>query len=210
MNSRVSPFVAPVLLCALISPQGSMAQMGSEDPTVSREFGIFLDAAGTESFGVAEDYVLFEFYVVGFAFGGGVLGIEFSVQVPPTLAVMSRTFPGVDENLAGGSPTNVIASTGYCVDAGSTFVLASYSAMFWPEGAGRAPDIELCLGPPSPSSFDPPAPGYLDCDITLVPLTLRQTGCGSYSNGCLILNPADPCGTVPIEAHRFGELKARF
>lgn len=172
--------------------------------------GVFSDMGGTSSTALANDFVPFNFYVVGFGLDGLVKGYEFSLTAPPTFTILTAALSG-PAPLNVGNNTNVIVGAGGCVDAGQgAFVLTSYNGGFFaPGSATGVADIAFCLGGATPSSFAGGVPGYLQCDNTLVPFGVAQSGVPNHPDGCLILNATDG-GPVATESNSFGEVKARF
>ena len=195
--------MATVLALSIVA----MSSMAFAQPE-QFDAGIFGDDAGTMTSMAAVDFVPFNVYVVGFDLDGQVKAMEWSVDFPANLTILGLTLAGPAPGNIGDN-LNVIAFTGACVDAAGPFVLGAYNVGFFAPGAAQ-PDVALCLGASTPSSFNPAAPGYSQCDNTLVPFGVALNGEASgYPNGCFILNPTmDP--PVATEFNSFGEIKARF
>jgi hypothetical protein len=70
-------------------------------------------------------------------------------------------------------------------------------------------DVVACLGPSSPSSFAPAAPGYLDCSGGLSPFGVAENGQGVYPDGCLVMNATNDA-PIATETKSFGAIKARY
>jgi hypothetical protein len=192
----------------------TMSSMAFAQPE-ARDVGIFTDAAGTVSTAVyPAAFTPIDLYVIGFDLDGSVKGFEFSMNLPGAFAISGPVFDpvtGAAPYFAGPGPINLgtatapIIGTGGCVDGMGAFVLAHYIGIFF---AAIPADATVCIGGTTPSSFNG-APGYLQCDGTLVPFGIAQNGGGTHPNGCLILNSTDT-GPVATETTSFGEVKARF
>lgn len=173
-----------------------------------RDVGVFADQAGTQSTLTAVDFAPFDFFVVGFELDNFVKAYEFGLDAPANLTILTTVFAGPGPGNIG-TPRNVIAFTGACVDGSSNLTLVAYNGGFFaPGSASGVADITLCIGPASPSSFSPAAPGYSQCDNTLAPFGVAQNGMPQYPNGCMVLNPSGE--VVATEMDSFGGIKARF
>jgi hypothetical protein len=173
------------------------------------DFGIFADAAGTQTTVAAAPFTPFDWFVVGFGLDGQVKGFEVTVSVPAGLTVLTRVIAGPGPVNLGGEPDEFIIGTGGCVDAGpGAFVLVQYNGGFFTPTVGS--DLAVIAGGTTPSSFPGGVPGYLQCDGDLIPAGVATDGsAGGYPNGALIINAT---GDAPVatEAATFGDLKARF
>ena len=174
------------------------------------EIGLFADTAGTDStidlaFGQGT-----QVYVVALGVSDGVKAYEFSVSglSAANVGQSSYELAGPATLTFGGDPdaSNFIVGAGGCIadDAGATVLvtltLFAYDAV--------PSDAALCIGPASPSSFDPPGPGYANCSDQALVLSPAPNDAGNYPDGCLILNPSqDP---VDGASSSFGQVKARF
>lgn len=191
-----------LLFLGLFAPSHGVAQLQPQP----RDVGVFADQGGTTIEAQVEDFTPFDFYVLGFELDGQVQAYEFGIDVPAELTILSltlRRWPGDVGNL-----TNVVVFTGTCLDGAGVFWLAAYTGGFFCPGCAET-EMTLCvrgLEPPFPSSFDPPAPGYLQCDgdvVAMNPIDLSPYG---RPDGCLTLNPQP----VALESESFGGLKARY
>lgn len=184
-------FFAPPRVAAQLQPQ-------------PRDVGVFADSNGTTIELLVDEFVTFEFYLLAFDLDGQLQAYEFGVDVPDELSIFSltvRRWPG-----DGGNLTNVVVFTAGCLDASGVFWLATYQGGFFCPGCAR-PDMTLCARGFEPaSSFDPPTPGYLQCDgdvVAMNPIDLSPYG---RPDGCLTLNPQ----SVSVESESFGAFKARY
>jgi len=109
-------------------------------------------------------------YVIssGIPAASGLKGFEFSVSFGPDVTVLGTLFPGAGP-INVGNPTNAIVGTGSCVPTGSVQVIATYTILY----TGASPvSRTMTLGPTTPSSFSPAAPGWLACDNNLYTWTI--------------------------------------
>jgi hypothetical protein len=152
------------------------------------DVGIFADAAGTmTSMTVAGLTTGNFFYVVGHSLDGGVSGWELGVDVDPNWTMLAGIYDQ-PVSINHGSIHNYIVDSQGCYIGEPTYTLVTYEFGYF--GGAQAPnDALFCVIPSSPSSFDPPAPGYQQCDGSLVRFGVAQNGFPHYPNGCLVVNP---------------------
>ena len=170
-----------------------------------RDVGIFGDAAGTNIEVSASDFVPFNFYVVGFDLDGAVKAFEFALVLPPQLTVLDLTLAGPNPGNIG-TDTNVIAFHRRLrgIRSGPSRWGPTTAGFFFSGAAGE--NLFVCVGPSTPSSFEPAVPGYSQCDNTLTPLTPANLSGFSYPDGCMVINPA----VVATERSSVGAIKARY
>ncbi len=174
------------------------------------EIGLFADTAGTDSTIDLAAGQGAQVYVVALGVPDGVSAYEFSVSglSAANVAQSSYELAGPAPSFFTGDPSasNFIVGAGGCIadDAGATVLVTLTLFAF----AAVPSDAAVCIGPASPSSFDPPGPGYLDCSDQALVLSPAPNDAGNYPDGCLILNPSqDP---VDGATSSFGQVKARF
>jgi len=172
------------------------------------DFGVFADPNAGNSVITMDPFVATNFYVVAFDLDGQVKGFEFDVSFSnPSITILARNLQAGALNV--GAEDNFIVGTGGCFDGdGVWYQMVEYQAGFFQSVAPS--DVTVCLGPSTPSSFDPATPGYLQCDGSLVPLNPAQTGGGVYPDGCGVINATDPGSVVTTVEESFGSVKSRF
>jgi hypothetical protein len=149
-----------------------------------------------------------------FAFeAGNISGWEASVDVSvgASLIIQSAETNPIDVvNL--GTNVNWIVGLGGEFDASALLRLVSYSFVFL---GNPMPEIQFCVGGTSPSSFDPPQPGYIQSGEVL-PFDLAYPNVPNdldikYAAGCAVANPDFPgqCA-VGVEPTTFGAVKSSF
>jgi len=194
---------AKLLIVALLVITVTGTTASAQDPG---DIGIFFDSGGTLTSGPVIAFVPFNVYVVAFDLSGGVLGYEGSIQRDPNLILLTTIFSG-PAPINVGTPENWIVGTGGCMAASGPTVLVQFQYFL---AVPTAPaDMLFCLGPSTPSSFAPAAPGYLDCPGNLIPFTLAANGGGIYPDGCAVGNPTQ-LPPVATEAESWGGLKALY
>lgn len=195
---RRSSFLAVLLTLAVqAGPVGAQtAETG--------DLGVYFDPAGTLTSASVTAFVPFSYYVIATAPPGGVLAYEFKVEHDPRVTI-TETIVHPPEAFdvgfdADSSTTNFIVSTdGACLE-GSQIVLVEFEAQILaPES-----DLTFCLQPATPSSFDPPSPGYLDCATSDI-----QTFGFAYE-GCAVANPLDLEAPVANEERSWSALKSSY
>lgn len=159
----------------------------------------------------AAGFQIFPMYIIGFNLGpftGWEAGVSFS---DPTWQVLSTTLHPAAAINVGSAPTNFIVGLSLIANGTPRYTLATYSMGYFL--GPTAPELQMCLGPSTPSSFNPPAPGYSTADDVLLPLTMLETATTNYAEGCAIVNPVFPDECVfglSASELSFGEVKARF
>ena len=94
------------------------------------DLGVFADAAGTQTTGVATPFVQTDFYVIAFDAPGGYKGYEFEISVPPTITVLGRVLnPPTALNVGAGD--NFIVGTGGCISSAGPTVLVTYTGLWF-------------------------------------------------------------------------------
>jgi hypothetical protein len=170
------------------------------------DIGIFFDDAGTQTSraGVGA-FSFFDVFVVAFDVPGGLLGYEFALQVPAGTIVSGgrQFFPAGALDVGTGDDNWLVGTGGTCLSSNGHQVLVKYTSMLFL--AQPNPDQTLCMGPATPTSFPPGAPGYLTC---LTAGDLRRFG--SAYRGCAVINPAVITPPVPDAVSSFGALKAQY
>lgn len=168
--------------------------------------GIFLDAAGTQTTGLAFPFEPVELYVVAFDVPE-VGAVEMRIDPPSELTVTQLTLHGTPPICIVCPVLPDLSYVVDCMAGGPTLRLITVTGMML---GGVTDDVVLCLEPTTISSFDPPTPGYALCDrSTLVPFTLVVDGGDDYPDGCAVLNPT---GESPVgaDAVSWGSVKATF
>jgi hypothetical protein len=196
-------FLTTVWVWAIATP--ATAQVGA------RDIGVYFDENGTLCTVNAPPFVnTHEFWVLGFDLDGGVLGYELGLNIDPRIVVFSSLMdqPGTPINI-GQPPSNWIVGTGACFDGEGIFSLLKF---VWGYYDAAAVNMQICLGPSTPSSFVPVSPGYLQCDDSLVPFGLAHYP-GDYAEGCSVVNPTGTLLCEPpvaTETSSWGAVKANF
>jgi hypothetical protein len=151
-----------------------------------------------------------EVHVIGFQLGS-VRGWEAAVH----LGHLELTVLGVELNppqaVNVGQIGNFIVALGGDFAGDPSFTFVSYQ-LGWFAGTTAPQDVQVCLGPATPSSFAG-MPGYATASSQLVPLGYVSPDTGIYAAGCAVLNPSDAANCefpYANEAASFGAIKARF
>ena len=147
------------------------------------------------------------FYAIGHDLAGGFFGYELGVAIDPRIIIFGSGPPDPGAEYMGSTPGNWFVAFGRCVPGGGNVVLVAFRyGVFDPV----ATDLTLCITPATPSSFDPPAPGYVQCvSDRLIPFGVANHGTDDYPDGCAVVFPT---GELPIvaEGSSWGALKAKF
>lgn len=176
------------------------------------DIGIFFDLGGTMTTGYATYLVPFFLYLVAFDVPDGLLGYEGSLQstMPVgTYFILSAVFEPVSTANNFGFSDNWIVGTGVCYWSSGPTVLATFNIL---PMVPPPPDTLFCIGPYTPSSFSPPAPGYVSCfgatDVRT--FGLAEYGGGFYPDGCAVANATHPPYPIAAGQTTWGAVKARF
>jgi hypothetical protein len=108
----------------------------------------------------------FDVHVLAIDPADGLAGFELGLGIPPCVIALASVLPSPGGINLGTGPYNWIVGTGECLQdvivplLRITFIVLSEHCFL---------DAELSFGPATPSSFIPPAPGYLTCTEELVP-----------------------------------------
>lgn len=191
-----------LLLVTLFLLTVAAGPVNAQDPG---DIGVFFDAGGTQTTGAVVLGVEFDLYIVAFDIPIGILSYEGSLQRDPTIMLMDhQLFPASSFNV--GTPENWIVGTGACFPIFGPTVLQTLTFVsFAPDMA----DQLFSIGPATPSSFLPAAPGYMDCGNNFLPFGFAQSGNGIYPDGCAVGNPTQ-MPPVATEQHQWGDVKALF
>ena len=98
----------------------------------------------------------FDLYVLSVG-APGLLAYEFGFNYPPCVLVLQRLLPPGAANFASGNENYIVGTGGTCLSDPVQWLL-HVSALVLDTCVGIAQ-----VGPAAPSSFTPPAPGYLGC-----------------------------------------------
>lgn len=175
------------------------------------DLGVYFDQDGAVcSTSVAPFVTTHQFFALGVELGD-IAGYEFGLTIDPSLIIFSSadaTNPGNSINV-GTPPSMWIVGIGTCLPGTPVATLVQFTYGYF---TGGLTDMTICLGPATPTSFDPPAPGYLDCIGQIFPSGVA-TFPGDYPAGCAVVNPT---GTLLCEppvandASTWGALKAAY
>ena len=189
-----------LLFVALLTLSLAGTQAFAQD---AGDIGLFFDAGGTQTTGPVLPSLPFHLYVVAFDVPGGIAGYEGSLAFPATITLLSATFqpPGA---INVGTPDNWAVGTGMCLPAVGPTLLIDF--FFLPIVTGD--DLIFTIGPGFPSSFDPPAIGYADCDFVLHTFGVAVSG-GGYPDNSAVGNPTF-IPPVATEQENWGAVKALF
>ncbi len=171
--------------------------------------GVFFDTGATTNVGAPPLFTTNnEFYLIAQEiYGDELRGFELQISIDPAVLTFGvPTIPlGTPLGPGGTNPYEFIVGFGMCVPAVSPAVLVRYTyGIFQSPPPG---DLEICIYGASPSSFDPPVPGYLMCDLSLEPFVLLPSPCPGQTPGCGVIFPT--C-TVSAETESWGSIKGRF
>jgi len=199
MKKLMTLMVAVVIMSMAVT---AFAQPGSHDA------GVFADPGAASSSIILPAFVPTFFYVLGYDMDGLVKGFEFLVQISdPAMTVLARNLQAGALNV--GSQDNFIVGAGGCFPGdGLWYQMVQYQAGYFVPTPPS--DTLVCLGPSTPSSFAPAVPGYLQCDGSLVPFSVAQSGGGVYPDGCGVINATDPGQVISTTAESFGAVKSKF
>jgi hypothetical protein len=182
---------------AIVNPVAFSPSVCPPAPGPPPTLGVYFNPAGTQRITNASLAVPFEFYVVAHNANGGILGYEFTVDLPMEMSVIDRTYyPPAGVNV--GSLDNWIVGTGECLPGSGPVVLVRYTVQLNTVNQ----DIVVGLLPAVPTSFPPGSPGYVTCLLSgdLHPFQCWETGVG----GEAIVNPftltpsSCPASTPPV------------
>lgn len=196
-------FGLTVLICGLATSAAGQAG--------TRDIGVYFDENGTYCTVNAPPFDnTLGFWVLGFDLDGGVLGYEVGLTIDPRIVIFASLMdqPGSPINV-GQAPDNWIVGTGACFDGEGIFSILRFTYGYYD---AAAVDMQICLGPSSPSSFSPATAGYLQCDDSLVPFGL-VTYPGDYPTGCSVVNPTGALLCEPpvgVESTSWGALKVGY
>ena len=185
----------------------SFAMLGTaamaQDPG---DVGIFFDPAGTQTTGTITPFVPFTIYLVAFDLPGGVAGHEGSLQtnLAPSAALVSSIILGPAPLKVGG-PLNWICGLGGCVPGGGPVLLAEFTFL----ATIPQTDVLFSVGPSTPSSFAPAAPGWLTCGSDIIPFGVAVSGNGEYPDGASVGNPTG-LAPVAVQEESWGGVKSLF
>jgi hypothetical protein len=191
-----------ILLMTLLSLPLAAGSVFGQEPG---DIGVFFDAGGTQTARSIVAGVPFDIYVVAFEIPIGILSHEGSIQRDPAHLLLGNQFyPPSSFNL--GTPENWIVGTGICFPIFGPTVIQTLQYVSF---AASLEDQLFCIGPSTPSSFSPAAPGYGDCADVHLPFGLAASGNGLYPDGCAVGNPTE-LPPISTEQQRWGEVKALF
>jgi hypothetical protein len=147
-------------------------------------------------------------YVLAYNLTPEVCGYEFGLVINPLIIIFASVAePPGNVNL-GPAPTNWIVGTGsnYPGTGIVKLVTLTYGTF-----DASATDMAICLTPSTPSSFNPPSPGWLECGTDLLfPFGIANHS-DFYGDGCGVLFPTaaqpDPVGA---DQSSWGSVKAQF
>jgi len=195
----MKPFLLLVTLISLAMAAGPVFGQAPGD------IGVFFDTGGTQTTGAVILGVEFDLYIVAFDIPLGIVSHEGSIERDPDILLVGhQLFPASSFNV--GTPENWIVGTGGCFPIFGPTVLQTLTYVSFDP---VMEDQIFSIGPSTPSSFSPAAPGYLDCGDNLLPFGLAQSGNGYYPDGCAVGNPTQ---TPPVstQEQRWGDVKALF
>jgi hypothetical protein len=157
------------------------------------QIGLFGDPAAEERFATYRHLEPFDVYVVIQEPAQGIRAWEASIEIPPEFILMGIELDHPNSVNVGqtiGNTVNMIVGLGGGCSFSpepyplATLTLMSIERISWP--------VDICMGAATPSSFDPPIPGYVTCLEELAPLDLASP---SGVEGCGQLG-ADWCGPI--------------
>lgn len=150
--------------------------------------GIFFDPAGTQTSAAWPAFTTTnQFFAIAFDLVGDLFGYEFGLQIDPNLIVFASVPSGPAPINVGTAPLNWIVGTGGCVPGAGPVRMVTITAGFF---VPTLTDALICMGPSSPSSFAPAAPGWLKCSGDLQAFGVATNGGGNYPDGCAVLYPS--------------------
>ncbi len=191
-----------LLLVTLFSITMAAGAVFGQDPG---DIGVFFDAGGTLTTGAVVLGVEFDLYIVAFDIPNGILSHQGSLQRDPAILLMGhQLFPPSSNN--AGTAENWLVATGACFPIFGPTVLQKLTYVSF---VPVLDDQLFIIGPSTPSSFSPAAPGFMDCGNNLLPFGLAQSGSGNYPDGCAVGNPTQ-FPPVSTEQQRWGQVKALF
>lgn len=184
---------AALLSCFFVTPSAS-------EPELVDQIGIFADPAGTVTTMDFPGQGQTTFYVVAFNLEGDPNGYEFGIDMSADFIISNTVWwspEGVTPTVFGDA-RNAQVGSGGCLDGTGAIVLAEITIGTF---VAVGDDTQLRIRPSSPSSFDPPSPGYNTCDNRMIRLDPATCETAFYPSGALIMNathPAPPvCGRGP-------------
>ncbi|HKK69923.1 MAG TPA: FlgD immunoglobulin-like domain containing protein [Candidatus Krumholzibacteria bacterium] len=175
MKSLMKTALACVVIAALVP--SVHAQPGGD-------VGIYFDEEGTVRGRNVVPGVQFDVYVVADQIVGGLKAYELSVSGVEEAGLFQLGFSlygPAPLNIGDAQAQNFIVGTGACMpETTATLVTLTLLAV-----QDVPDDSRLCVGPANPTSFDPPGPGYSDCNNQIGTFTL-------VGDGCAVLDPTQP------------------
>jgi hypothetical protein len=172
------------------------------------DLGVFFDLNGMTASTTATNFQIVNVYVAGYNLGP-VAGWESSVTISnPAYNVFAPVLNPSDA-VNAGSTGNWIVGLGICANVPGVHTLVSYQVGFFTPPPAAVPELLICTGASTPSSFGG-APGYSSCTDVLIPFGQANNGGGTaYPNGCGVINPTS---TPPVATHdlSFGAVKAGY
>ena len=177
---------------------------------IAADVGVYFDLGATQTTYTATPFLQFEFYVLARGLGP-TQGFELNVEIgSPEFTVLSRSFAGQPCMICLPDEDYIHVLASCTAEPYSPFVLAQFTLGYY--GALPMPeDVTLCVRPTTWSIYD--VPSSFDCDENQLPLTYgRRDTCGTYPDGCAVLNPSDGNANWVVETRResLGTLKARW
>jgi hypothetical protein len=190
---------AMLLLC--LWSAAARAQLPQPDPG---DLWVSFDEIGNKLCTVATPFVTDNhFWVVTWDIQNDLAGFEFQLTADPSVVVFSAGVPldpGGDCSLNGTFPFEWICGLGRCLDGAGLIPLVQFTYGVFDTAA----DARLiCQGPSTPSSFDPPVPGYLTCLWDFVPFTPHPSGGVAMPDGCGMLYAGSAPPTFEVETCSF-------
>jgi hypothetical protein len=154
------------------------------------QIGIYLDeTATTTTMSVSAGSVFSIYVLTGECATEGLSGVEFALGLSSTDAVVVETeLPIGWQNYAtaiSDSSTHSFWAAGPCLSAAGITLLLRYDVLLLPGYTGEP--LAISLDPALISSFDPPAPGYVNCDE---PLTTSSLKTFDVVNSAVLINAA--------------------
>ena len=143
---KLTSLAVVLMLACMASMAFAQAETG--------DVGVFADTAATQSTLAVTAFVPTFFYVVAFDLAE-IKGWELSIAIDPSFTVLGRTLDQ-PSSLNVGNLDNFIVGSGGCFNGQPTYTLVTYNIGFFTAVVPN--DSPVCIGPASPSSFDPALP----------------------------------------------------
>lgn len=187
----------PVLVACLLLPDPASAETLLEPGQI----GLFGDPGAQQPFVEFRFLQPFDVYVVVREPTYGMRAWETSIEFPLAFTILGIELDHPNSINIGQSDGNlinfIVGLGGGCMGSPDPYPLARIT-LFNTERVTEAAFI--CMEPATPSSFDPPVPGYVDCREELAPLDLAwipgvPAGCGQLGFLC--------GGEFPLPARTF-------